>query len=139
MSHTDLTRLFEESTEAAPEGFSESVLIAVQNAAERQARDWRRFWGVFSVLSLGTFVASGFYAAHSAAASGFSSYFSLLFSDGSAIAGIWREVGLSLLESLPVLAGAAVFASICAVLWSLRKFSKYAGISLLASFSARTA
>ena len=136
----DLTHLFQESAGGAPFGFSDTVIKAVSRAADAQARKRQYLWGTFSILSLGAFAASGFYAAHSASASGFSSYFSLLFSDGSAVAGLWREIGLSLLESLPVLAGAAVFASIAAVLWSLRNFSKYSPNGrFLISSSARAA
>ena len=121
----DLTQLFQENAGGAPFGFSDTVLKAVRRAADKHARQRQYLWGAFSIASLGAVALSGLYAVHSASASGFSSYFSLLFSDGSTIAGLWREVGLSLLESLPVVAGIAVLGSIVAVLWSLRNLSKY--------------
>ncbi len=138
--HKDLTQLFQENAGGAPFGFSDTVLATVRRAADKQTRRRQWFWGAFSLASLGAVVASGMYAAHSAAASGFSSYFSLLFSDGSTVAGLWREVGLSLLESLPVVAGISVLASVVAVLWSLRNLSKYSQNGrLLIGPNARTA
>ena len=135
----DLTQLFRESALAAPEGLSEEIFIAVERAAERDARSKRYLWGSFSVVSLGLFVASGFYAAHSASATGFSSYFSLIFSDGSVVKSLWREVGLSLLESLPIIGFGVVLASVVAVLWSLRNFSKYTGRFIITSRATRAA
>lgn len=135
----DLTQLFQESAVGAPEGLSHEIFIAVERAAQKHARSQQYLWGSFSVISLGLFVASGFYAAHSATATGFSNYFSLIFSDGSVVKSIWREVGLSLLESLPILGFGVVLASVFAVLWSLRNFSRHTGRFIITSRATRTA
>jgi hypothetical protein len=124
---TNLAQLFKTSAPIVPEGISERIFDALECAAKRQAQVRRALWGAFSGVSFVAFIAGGYYAANAANASGFTSYFSLIFSDGTTAASLWREVGLSLVESLPLLGTLIVIGSIAAMLWSIRNFSKYQG------------
>ena len=53
-------------------------------------------------------------------ASGFLNYFSLLFTDGGAMATYWREFSLSLAESLPVFQLALIILSLLVLFVSIR-------------------
>lgn len=123
-----LVQLFKQSNElAVPEGLGERVLARIAIVARAKDRFDRYAWGAFFVVSLSGFVASGVYAAERFSTSGFGSYLSLLFSDIGSFANIWKDLGLSLVESLPVLGIGIFLASVWALLWSARKFSKHTG------------
>jgi hypothetical protein len=58
-------------------------------------------------------------------ASGFSSYASILITDGTNIFGSWRELGMAMVESLPVLSITAVLALVVSSLFSFSKSFLY--------------
>lgn len=127
----DLSYLFNKTAPTIPDTLSQDIFTAIEYAARAHARERRYIWGTFSVLSIGGCITSGVYAAHAATTSGFSSYFSIIFSDSGTAIKLWREIGLSLLESLPLIGTLVILASIAAVLWSLRNFSKQFGGHLI--------
>ncbi len=57
--------------------------------------------------------------------SGFSSYFSVLVTDGGNLLGSWKELGMAMIESLPMLSVAAVIALFAGFLYSASKSFLY--------------
>jgi hypothetical protein len=121
----NLTTLFNQNHGSkTPESLRERVLLAIEHAQARQARNWRIAWGTAAGLSFSTFAFSIWYAAKVASVSGFTSYLSIIFSDSASALGLWKELGLSLIESLPVVGLGILLASTLSILWSLRKFAR---------------
>jgi len=63
------------------------------------------------VLVINTMIAS-------MASSGFTSYVSILASDGGVLLGSWREFGMALIESFPIVSGVVVIALVLAAIYS---------------------
>ena len=119
----DLYQLFEESTLGhVSDDFAAQTVEKIRNEADRISSRRKRLWGTISTLSLVAVVFAGRYAAQSFSQSGFGSYFSLLFSDSGSIFRSLNDFGLLLLESLPIIGVSIFLGSVCALLWSARKF-----------------
>jgi|GEM_PF-1333728 len=139
MEH-NLSQLLKQADDVAlPSGLMRGILVRLEKEAASFERSQRRLWGTVSALSLAAFLASSWYAVTAFSTSNFGSYFSLIFSDGGSIALWWRELGLSLVESLPLLSLGVFLASICAVLWSARKFWTRRGRHFITSIGAKIA
>ena len=82
---------------------------------------------ILSFVSLASFVAIFPLFQHTSsqlAQSGFSQYFSLIFSDGAIISIYWKEFMISLAESIPLLSVTAILVSVFALLVSLKSAIK---------------
>lgn len=93
-----------------PENLLEKILSRIQK--ERQKAHIRRLviFSLFSSLSAVAVIPAFRYAQVGFLESGFWHYFKLIFSDFGAIAGVWQNYVLSLLEALPVV-GLIIFLS----------------------------
>jgi len=77
--------------------------VVVRLRREEKKRDRRNLFlsAASVVVSLGALVPALMWFLRDIMQSGFIQFSSLIFSDGVALVGYWREFGLSLLESLP--------------------------------------
>ncbi len=101
------------------------ILNSIQR--EKGLRAAKKRIAIFSLGVLGSFVAAipAFQAAHSAVVeSGFSQFFSLIFSDFGTIIAFWDKFIFSIFESLPVMNIALLFAVIFIFLGSLKYLVK---------------
>ncbi len=57
--------------------------------------------------------------------SGFTSYFSMILTDGASMLGSWKELSMALIETLPVLSIMAVLALLIGSLYSMSKSIAY--------------
>jgi hypothetical protein len=103
-----------------PAGLLDAVMARIEKDERRRLILHFAFFGTVSAAAL----AGVFFAWHQliseAAQSGFSSYISLLFSDAGLLAVYWQDFVFSLAESLPLIGLSALFASVFALLFSLR-------------------
>ena len=110
-----------------PEDLSTRIVARIEQVAQRADRQNRYIWGGVSILSFFFVLGSGWKAFGALATSDFGTYFSLIFSDTSAVLSLWKALILSLVDSLPVLEFGLLFGSIALLGWSLRTFSKNKG------------
>ncbi|HWB33793.1 MAG TPA: hypothetical protein VG753_00515 [Candidatus Paceibacterota bacterium] len=103
----------------APSGLLEKTLARLSLAARRRAQLAFALHSIFALGSLAALLPAVAYAGQQFAASGFSTYLSLIFSDSGAAATYWRELGLSLMDSLPSLALIAVIVPLCVFIWAV--------------------
>ncbi|HVZ75874.1 MAG TPA: hypothetical protein VG934_01220 [Candidatus Paceibacterota bacterium] len=103
----------------APQGLLEKTLARLSLAARRRARLSFALHGAFAAASFLALLPALAYAGQQFAASGFSSYLSLIFSDSGVAATYWRELLLSLADSLPSLALIAVLVPLCVFIWAV--------------------
>lgn len=118
-------------------GLSAKILLSIEREKQRIARIRL---SVFSLLSLGSSFALVFimpYAQEGFSHSGFTDYFSLLFSDTGTVLTFWKEFALSIVESLPFLeiTALALFAFI--FLCSLSLAAKNMRIAFLSTHHLR--
>lgn len=92
---------------------------------EREKIEKRKFFAgiAFFAVSIFTFIPAIKYFISEITQSGFSEYFSLLFSDAGTISMYWKEFGLVLLESMPIFAIACVLAVFFTLLVSFYEIS----------------
>jgi len=110
--------------EEAPEGLLEKVINRIHKERQRRAR--RRFF-LFSaslIMSLIALVPAFGMAKTAFTESGFTQFFSLLFSDFSVVASDWRNFISVLLETLPVASTVYFFAALFLFLGSTRSLIK---------------
>lgn len=108
-----------------PDGLAASVIGEIR--ARERAHERRRA-RAFSIVAFAAFLAaipSLENVWSRAAQSGFAGYASLLFSDGGAVAGIWKTFALSLAETAPLFALSIAAAVILVLAWSTAEALKY--------------
>ncbi len=108
-----------------PPDLTERVIFCLRECERR--REKRRLV-IFSVVALGALsalVPSLESVGALAAKSGFSSYASLLFSDWSAVASIWKTFALSLAETAPLFAIVTAAAILFVLVWSSAEAIRY--------------
>ncbi len=116
----DYETLFQTLTPVIPpSGLQGSVLARLAWERRHAARRRLCAQGSLAVLSLAGSVPAVQYAVREFAATGFSQFFSLLFSDRGIVLTYWREFGLSLVESLPILGIVVVLVTAFALISSL--------------------
>ena len=93
----------------------DKVMARIAKRRLGQARFWGTLHGLVSLGALIALVPAYQYLAGSASASGFSTYLSLLASDGSVLMHSWQSFGLALVESAPI-AGCALVLGILIML-----------------------
>ena len=97
------------------------VMTRIAERRVRQTRLWGALHGVISLGALVALVPAYQYLSHSATASGFSAYLSLMASDGSALAHSWQSFGLTLVESAPIAGCALVLGILIALTYGATK------------------
>jgi hypothetical protein len=97
------------------------VMTRIAERRVRQARLWGALHGLISLGALVALVPAYQYLSHSATASGFSAYLSLMASDGSALAHSWQSFGLTLVESAPIAGCVLVLGILITLAYSARK------------------
>ena len=112
------------NTFTPPRELSTRILERVEMEKRRIARIRLAIFSFFSLGSCLAFVSVARYAGEEFVRSGFTDYFSLLFSDAGAVLPYWREFFLSLVESLPILLLATLCIMIFIFLGSLRLAEK---------------
>ena len=121
----NLSQLFkEDATTRATQDLAQRVFLQINIAAKKAEHRESIITRIFFFSSLVAFLSSITYSYKAFAASNFGSYASLIFTDAKTVLTLWRELGLSLLESLPIFGIVIVLASVVALLWSARKFTK---------------
>jgi len=104
-----------------PETLLAGTLLRVHHAQRRGARIRLAFFGSSVAISGALLVPVFSYVFQAFYASGFSEYFSLLFSDTSLVIAHWQEISLSLAESIPSIAVLITLAVLVTFAWSVRK------------------
>ncbi|HTH93420.1 MAG TPA: hypothetical protein VL576_03005 [Candidatus Paceibacterota bacterium] len=101
------------------------IVEAIQQKRE-ESRLWRvRIFATSAALSVVALVPVVESLISSLRNSNFSTYLSLLFSDGGFFFTIWKDICASLLESLPVIAVMGTLALVGVLLWSLRSMVRF--------------
>jgi hypothetical protein len=101
-------------------GLLQRVLGAVY-AKQQQSRLWHvRIFAFTAIVSAVALIPVITALVKAFTASNFSTYLSLIFSDGTMLAAYWRDVLASLVESLPAVSLMLTLALIGTLLWSLR-------------------
>ena len=106
--------------QSLPAGVLDRIMLRIEKERRRRMRVRIAIFGALSVVAAfaSLFSSREFYSEFTQ--SGFSQFFSLIFSDGGTAVSYWQELAYSLAESFPVLAAVAVLASVFAFLFSLR-------------------
>jgi len=112
---------------AKPQNTDPTPGIMTRISQEKAARALKRRFFAYSALSLvsaAVFVVSLFAAGDAFARSGFSSFLSLLWTDFSAVASLWRSYLATLVEALPTASSIIVLASVFTLISFLRMAAK---------------
>ena len=128
----DYERLFSNLTRLDPPPGLMSAILARIDQKERQTAQVRVVaFSVVSLISIAALVPAINYFAGDFNQSGFSQYFSLLFTDGGTAMIYWKDFALSLLESLPIISTATLLATTLILLSSLKLIAQNAKIAFL--------
>ncbi|HET8575216.1 MAG TPA: hypothetical protein VFM02_03555 [Candidatus Paceibacterota bacterium] len=100
-----------------PDGLTLRVVARIRREEHRRFRRKMLAFGIGSAAALGGTVFFGMRVFTLLSQSGFSQYFSLIFSDGPEMAMYWKELVLSLVESLPMLGIIVFLALLLASVW----------------------
>ncbi len=116
----------DKSTIEIPEGLFAKVLARLD--LERKALSMRRRFfmaGAFFLGVVGSVTPVWKIFAADISRSGFSQYFSLLFSDSKTVFVNWQDYSLGLLESLPILSTVLFLATVLLFLVAIKYAAKY--------------
>lgn len=123
----DYKQLFSNLQEPAPSaGLSDRVIASI-----KADRKWRQIHlRVYAYLAIFVFssialIPSVLLVRNNLSGTGFTQYFSLLFTDFSVIMGYWQNYSLTLLESLPTFSLSVFLGLIVLILLSFRKLTIY--------------
>ncbi len=122
-----LRSAFQNAKYGADHGLPASVWNTIITRENRMARVKLWVFGIIGTISLIGLVPALQALSNNMTQSGFSSYFSLIFSDGGSIASFWKEFILSLGESLPILSVIFALSLLFVCGLSLRYFVKQIG------------
>jgi hypothetical protein len=103
------------------ESMVNNVMARIAKRRVVRARSWATLHGVISLGALCALIPAYQYLAGSAAASGFSAYFSLLASDGASLAHSWQAFLMSLVESAPITGTIMVLGLLVVLAYAARK------------------
>jgi hypothetical protein len=131
--HDKLTKIFKNATyQPSPElAFSVLQTITKQEKRATQARLW--FLSSLLFVSAVGLIPAFEMLLNNLAQSGFSEYFSLIFSDGGSMLTYWKELSFSLAESLPVMSIILTLSTLFVCFLSLRYLIKQIGKNNLMS------
>lgn len=117
----DYRRLFATlENPAVPAGLQGLILERIDSEMRRLSRIRLAVFVPLVFLSSVAVVSSFQYLAQETAQSGFSTYLSILFSDGSNVLSFWKEFLLSLAEQAPIFGTVLFLGAILALVGSLR-------------------
>lgn len=102
----------------------ESIMLSISLAERRSARIKLTILGGISLLSFLAIFPLLQYSGNQFYQSGFTEYFSLIFSDWTTLSIYWKDLMISLAESLPILSTTAILLSVFVLLTSLRSAIK---------------
>lgn len=106
---------------AVPTGLQDLVLAHIDSEIARLSRIRLAIFVPLMLVSSVGVVLSFQYLAQVASQSGFSSYLSIIFSDGRSVLSFWKELLLSLAEQAPVLETSLFLGALLALVSSFRK------------------
>lgn len=118
-----------------PDTLRSNILTAIRREELRRAKIYLAASLTTAAVSLAGLVLSFTYLMKALAQSGFSTYFSLLFSDLDVVMAHWQELALSLVEVSPFLEMLAVLGTAIVLLVSVRVFAYNLRTHLLTPFS----
>jgi hypothetical protein len=104
-----------------PHDLQASILRCIEDASRKKAARWLVVDSVMAFVSLASFVVSAYYLLNDFYRTGFYTYLSLFFSDGSFVLSAWKDFLLTLIESVP-LTSVTVFLLILFILLLSIKF-----------------
>lgn len=111
---------------AVPVGLQGVIFARIDREAHRASLIRLAIFLPLVFVSSAAVVASFQYLARETAQSGFSEYFSILFSDGGTLLSYWKEFLISLAEQAPVFGATLFLGAILALVGSLRATFKNA-------------
>ena len=126
MEH-DIQTLLTKTNYHSERRLSDAIWLSINTKERKHAQLKRIGYGMASIVSIGTLVPASITLVQQCIATGFTGYFSLLFSDTGSIASVGKEIMYALGEALPV-----VSVSICLLLVVV------CGMSLRELFRAQT-
>ncbi|MDD5050690.1 MAG: hypothetical protein PHV93_03035 [Candidatus Pacebacteria bacterium] len=106
------------SEKTPPQGLCLSIIKKVRSIQSRNAKIRFTLSSIVTLVSLGGIFESILKLIESSNQSGFSQYFSLIFSDSTLFFSYWKEFGLSLVESLPLVSLVFLLGIVVVFLWS---------------------
>ena len=112
---------FEALASGAESRIMETVMQRIAERRLAKARAAAGLYGFTALLGVGLLIPALSYTASLAQESGFTSYLSLLASDGTSIVSYWKPFMLSILESAPIMGSALVLAAVLVSGYSLMK------------------
>ena len=105
------------------------VLLNIENSilAAKTRHDTIRgtSYAVITCLTIAAFIPAFKSMLDAMVGSGFTSYFSMILTDGASMLGSWKELSMALIETLPVLSIMAVLALLIGSLYSMSKSIAY--------------
>jgi hypothetical protein len=119
--HTNPTHYF--SHKEPDQSLTERVLLRVLNKKRAVEHTRRRVVGVLGGSAIVGLIPAISSTVHAFAQSNFSSYLSLLFSDGRHVLLYWKELVASLAESFPITNIALTLGLVAVVCWALREWN----------------
>ena len=114
-----------------PRGLAESIVARIMRERRRGAQMRIFFLAASACVSCAVFVPALQEAGREFSQSGFYQYFSLAFSDGSALFASWKEFSLLLAESLPLMGITLVLAALFVLLASIRLMARDMRVAFL--------
>lgn len=112
-------------------GLLDEIMLKIDEKRRQRARVRLVCFGVLSILALSALVPAWRELNSEIAGTGFSQFFSLLFSDAGILAAYWQDFMMVLAESFPILGMSAVLASLFAFLASVRIVVKNKDIAFI--------
>ena len=107
-----------------PKGFGAQIFNRINMEEKRLARIRIFAFGASTVASFAFSLWAVIYLVNSIKETGFSQYFSLIFSENGAVLAYWRELSLSLAESLPIVSLIVFLCAIGLFIWSFANVLK---------------
>jgi len=121
-------------TAKAPEHLFVDIETGIHAAYIHKNRVRGTIYAITACLAIAGFIPAAKYMIDSMINSGFTSFISVLITDGANIFGSWKELGLALAESLPVLSITAVVTLLIGSIYSMSKSMSYIRSLKIASF-----
>lgn len=121
----DYQRLFQTlGSPAMPRGLGDTILARVDNEVRRASLIRLAIFVPLVFVSSVATVVSFQYLMRETVQSGFSEYFSILFSDGGTVLLYWKEFMLALVEQAPVFGATLFLGAVFALMGSLKSMVK---------------
>ena len=113
------------SDTAVPERIFTTVTTRIQHSRRVQTRIYGSIHGVLIIGAIVAFIPAIKYLNTESVQSGFSTYTSLILSDGGLVLSNWKDFGLSIAESLPIMSTATCLTILLILTNSIRRGVRY--------------